>query len=471
MPGLEEATMSQGHEKRILWTATESSLPKDVWSRLEEMGCRVLLGRRDEQILGRIQQLTPRLWVEQVDGDPEETFSAVRTIRNEYPELPIILLSQKPNVEDAVKAIKMGVVDYYPQPVQGDVLWAGLSSALQYAAPRAVRTPVVAEEGTGPEDPIAVHPSMQRVFELAERISPSRSTLLIQGESGTGKEVIARHVHRKSGRKGLFVAVNCAALPENLLESELFGHERGAFTGAVARKKGKFELAGGGTMLLDEISEMPLSVQAKLLRVLQEREIDRVGGEFPIPVDTRVIATTNRDLEAETEKGNFRLDLFYRLNVIPILVPPLRERREDILPLANLFLKNHSRLNRLPRKKLSTDAEEHLVKRVWPGNVRELENLMERALLLVVGETIRRSDLEALSTRGTRAENRAAEPAGILPLREMEKRMINQALEEHRGNRTHAAEVLGISVRTLRNKLHEYRQELNGHEPASSPVV
>jgi len=310
---------------------------------------------------------------------------------------------------------------------------------------------------------------MRRVIELAERVGRSRSTVLIQGESGTGKEIIARHIHKKSGKSGPFVAVNCAALPENLLESELFGHEKGAFTGAIARKKGKFELAGGGTLLLDEISEMPLSVQAKLLRVLQEREIDRVGGEFPIPVDTRVVATTNRDLEAETKKGNFRLDLFYRLNVVPLYVPPLVRRVEDILPLANLFLKRHSRLNHLPRKKLTRDGEEYLKRRLWPGNVRELENLMERALLLVQSDAIGREDFELLTALSGRDQNDEAETTlKMMPLREMEKKMITRALQEHSGNRTHAAEVLGISVRTLRNKLHEYK-ELDAKTANSTP--
>jgi two-component system response regulator FlrC len=214
---------------------------------------------------------------------------------------------------------------------------------------------------------------------------------------------------------------------------------------------------------------MPLSVQAKLLRVLQEREIDRVGGEFPVPVDTRVIATTNRDLDAETKKGNFRLDLFYRLNVVPLFVPPLGKRVEDILPLADLFLRRHSRLNHLPRKKLARDGEEYLKRRSWPGNVRELENLMERALLLVQSDTIGQTDLDALSTPSGNSENGEPEASlKMMPLREMEKKMITQALQEHRGNRTHAAEVLGISVRTLRNKLHEYK-ELDGKEESRSP--
>ena len=452
--------MVQNNERRILWTAAERSLPKEIWGRLEEMGYRVLLGKRDEGILGRIRQISPRLWVEQIDGEPEPVFTAVGAVRRECPEIPIVLLSHKPNVEDAVKAVKMGVVEYFPQSIHQESLWAGLMAALRYEPPKPGR-PQPGSVEAGSEMPIAADPSMKKVVELAEKIGPSRSTVLIQGESGTGKEVIARHIHRSSERKnGPFVAVNCAALPETLLESELFGHERGAFTGAVTRKRGKFEVAGGGTLLLDEISEMPLSIQAKLLRVLQEREIDRVGGELPIPVDTRVIATTNRDLDAETRKGNFRLDLFYRLNVVPLYLPPLRERSGDILPLANLFLKNHSALNDVPAKRLSRDAEESLKRRPWPGNVRELENLMERSLLLIEGETITAKDLQTLCNPGSRGEEPDHGRLEIMSLREMEKRMIQRALQDHQGNRTHAAEILGISVRTLRNKLQEYRQEL-----------
>ncbi|MBN1107091.1 MAG: sigma-54-dependent Fis family transcriptional regulator [Deltaproteobacteria bacterium] len=429
------------------------------------MGYRVLLAEKDENMVSRIQRLSPRLWVEQIDGEPEAVFSTLRTVREACPDLQIVLVSHEPTIEDAVKAVRMGVLDYVPDGVSTERLWGTLVGALQH---NAVKMPPAAIRGAETTKcagyPVAADPSMRRVLELAEKVAPSRATILIQGESGTGKEVIARHVHNNSERRqGPFVAVNCAALPENLLESELFGHERGAFTGAVARKKGKFELAHGGTLLLDEISEMALSVQAKLLRVLQEREIDRVGGEIPIPIDTRVIATTNRDLDGETKKGSFRLDLFYRLSVVPIHLPPLRNRPDDILPLASFFLKKHSQLNATAVKKLSRDGEEFLKKRAWPGNVRELENLMERTLLLAEGERITRSDLESLSVPET-AEGGAPDKWALMPLRELEKRMIKQALHEHHGNRTHAAEILGISVRTLRNKLHEYRQEMEGEE-------
>ena len=307
---------------------------------------------------------------------------------------------------------------------------------------------------------------MLKILKLAKRIAPSRSTVLIQGESGTGKEVIARYIHQHSHRKGgAFISVNCAALPENLLESELFGHEKGAFTGAVTRKKGKFELANGGTLLLDEISEMAVSIQAKLLRVLQEREIDRVGGQYVVPVDTRVIATTNRDLENEIKNGNFRLDLFYRLNVVPLHLPPLRERPDDIAPLACSFLKTHAALNDFPPRVLSPEAEGYLKGKSWPGNVRELENLMERAILLVESEVMGPDDLESMSVfQGGNGDRVGGEEKGAVTLKDMEKKMIFQALNHHEGNRTHAAKVLGISVRTLRNKLNEYRKEPDGED-------
>ncbi|MFZ0451502.1 MAG: sigma-54 dependent transcriptional regulator, partial [Desulfatiglandaceae bacterium] len=309
-------------------------------------------------------------------------------------------------------------------------------------------------------EPIAVNAVMLSLLEMARRIAPRRSTVLVEGESGTGKEVVASYIHHQSDRnKGPFIAVNCAALPETLLESELFGHEKGAFTGAVTRKAGKFELADGGTLLLDEISEIAPSLQAKLLRVLQEGEIDRVGGQFATPIDVRVIATTNRDLEEEVEKGNFRLDLFYRLSVVPIKIPPLRQRTDDIGSLADFFLKKHGELNNEPPKGLSSEAVEILKQQEWRGNVRELENLMERATLLLDSKIITPDDLVAL-TFSSRQKDNKPDTWRMEPLKEMEKKMIFQALDENRGNRTHAARVLGISVRTLRNKLNEYKEGL-----------
>ena len=408
--------------------------------------------------LERIRKTSPCLWVGRMDGRSEEELNILGNIRSSFHDLPIILLSANPNVDMAVKAIKLGVHDYMPKGASSERLLLTVEGALKHPAGLEVRRPVSAWEDGGRHNPIAVDPVMLKLIALAKKIARSRTTVLIQGESGTGKEVIARFIHQTSERhQGPFVAVNCAALPETLLESELFGHERGAFTGAVSRKKGKFELANGGTLLLDEISETAVSIQAKLLRVLQEREIDRVGGQFAVPVDARVIATTNRDLEAETREGRFRLDLFYRLNVVPLHLPPLRERVDDIAPLANFFLKTHCSFNQVPVKKLALNAEHFLHQRPWPGNVRELENLMERATLLIDTNSIRREDLEAISMPDAKSDSREAPIKHVLPLKDMEKKMIFRALNDYKGNRTHAAKVLGISVRTLRNKLHEYQ--------------
>ncbi len=420
-----------------------------------------MLAELDGDPLERIRKTSPKLWVGQMDGRSEEELNILGNIRSSFPDLPIILLIGHPNVDMAVKAIKLGVHDYMPKGASSERLLLTIEGALKHPAGLEVQRPVRASEGGGRHDPIAADPVMLKIVALAKKIARSRTTVLIQGESGTGKEVIARLIHQNSGRhEGPFVAVNCAALPETLLESELFGHERGAFTGAVSRKKGKFELANGGTLLLDEVSETEVSIQAKLLRVLQEREIDRVGGQFAVPVDARVIATTNRDLEAETRKGSFRLDLFYRLNVVPLHLPPLRERVEDIAPLATFFLKTHCALNHMPVKKLALNAEHFLQQRHWSGNVRELENLMERATLLIDSNVIRREDLEAISMPDAQSDSREGLSKNVLPLKDMEKKMIFRALNDYKGNRTHAAKVLGISVRTLRNKLHEYQDEI-----------
>jgi two-component system response regulator FlrC len=255
------------------------------------------------------------------------------------------------------------------------------------------------------------------------------------------------------------VAVNCAALPENLLESELFGHEKGAFTGAITRKKGKFEIANHGTILLDEISEMDFKLQSKLLRVLQEREIDRVGGAGPITVDVRVIATTNRDIEIQMEEGKFREDLYYRLNVIPIHLPPLRERRDDISLLANYFIEKYNRLDRRAVKGLTKEAEDALSQMPWKGNVRELENVIERAILMCKGDHIEEEGL-LMKGKAKKQDDLGHLFMPTVPLKEMEKKAIFQALDHTNGNRTHAAEILGISVRTLRNKMNDYRKTM-----------
>jgi two-component system response regulator FlrC len=299
---------------------------------------------------------------------------------------------------------------------------------------------------------------MQGLLDMVRNVASSRATVFIQGESGTGKELLSRFIHAESDRKDRpFVAVNCAALPEGLLESELFGHEKGAFTGAVTRKIGKFELAQAGTILLDEISEMQVQLQAKLLRVLQENEIDRVGGKVPIAIDVRVIATTNRDIEAMVKKGEFREDLYYRLNVIPLKIPPLRERKEDIPALCDYFVKKYSHLYGRPVQGVSPEAFEYLITLPWKGNVRELENTVERAVLLCAGKEVTRQGLLLDDIAVKPPGEKPASLTGTAPLKDVERELILKALDETDGNRTYAAKILGISVRTMRNKLQEYR--------------
>jgi DNA-binding NtrC family response regulator len=461
MSNLQEQAM---RNNSILWSGAEGVLTQPLWDQLRRMGFKVLLQNGVPDSLEKIATVSPGLWVKGIQGDGDGSLTLVRAVKTSCPELPVVIVDQKPSIEQGVMAIKSGASDYLPANVSSDHLVAVLEQALAYPAPNVGKARPRPSRSPSAHQVIAADVRMVQVLKLAQKIAPKRTTVLVQGESGTGKEVLARYIHHESDRRdGPFVAVNCAALPETLLESELFGHEKGAFTGAVSQKKGKFELAHGGTLLLDEISEMDLSLQAKLLRVLQEREIDRVGSQSPMAVDVRVIATTNRDLEAETKAGRFRLDLYYRLNVVPLHLPPLRERREDIIPLARFFLEKHAAFNHEPIKTLSMEMERTLREREWPGNVRELENLMERAVLLVEGEVIHEADLNAMSGVAKEALPLAeGSDFKVVPLREMEKQLIFRALENHRGNRTHAAEILGISVRTLRNKLNEYRSDPDG---------
>jgi len=301
---------------------------------------------------------------------------------------------------------------------------------------------------------------MNELLRTAREIADSQASIFLQGESGTGKELFARYIHRYSRRRDRpFVAINCTALPETLLESELFGHEKGSFTGALGRKKGKFELADHGTILLDEISEMDVQLQSKLLRVLQEKEVERVGGSGPIPIDVRIIATTNRDIEEQIREGKFREDLFYRLNVVPFHLPPLRDRRDDIPLLANYFIEKYNRIDKRSVKGLTEEATEVLMQMRWKGNVRELENIIERGVLMCKGDHIEKKDL-FVNERNRQVEETRAPFMATAPLKEIEKKVIFQALDETNGNRTHAAEILGISVRTLRNKLNEYKDRM-----------
>lgn len=368
---------------------------------------------------------------------------------------PVVACGTGTDTRAAVAAIQSGAREYIPLPPDPELIAAVLE-----AVSRDTRAFVFRDE------------AMARVVRLAEQIARSDASILITGESGTGKEVIARFVHSKSNRRDKpFVSVNCAAIPDNLLESELFGHEKGAFTGAIARRVGKFEEATGGTLLLDEISEMDVRLQAKLLRALQERVIDRVGGGKPVPVDIRVIATSNRTLADEVRKGTFREDLFYRLNVVHLKIPPLRERTQDILELAHHFARKYAEANGVPQRPIAADARRMLLANPWRGNVRELENTVHRAVLLAVGpdigpEALMTPEGESLGAGPRDAVARAAETAEATAralvgrtVAEVERELILDTLDHCLGNRTHAAKILGISIRTLRNKLNEYTAE------------
>jgi two-component system response regulator FlrC len=408
-------------------------------------------------------------------------------------EVPVIMITAYGTITQAVEAMQNGAADFITKPFTAQdleriverVLLPESKASRQRSTKQSRGRPIISQD-----------PLMKRVLEVAEAVARSEATVLIQGESGTGKELIARFVHASSPRSHQqFVAVNCAALPESLLESELFGHEKGAFTGAQNRKIGKFEMAHGGTILLDEISEMELGLQAKLLRVLQEREVDRVGGKDPISIDVRVLATTNRNLEESVREGKFRADLYYRLNVIPLTLPPLRERKSDIKVLTEYFMRQFLGEN-APR--LSDQVLEALLNHPWPGNIRELQNAVQRAAILSAGCAPRQSDfllsmnpsdqLDMLRERRPAAHSsspvgeitqpgrladsveciRESSPStqeGALVIRsgttvqDMEKALILETLRANNNNRTEAAKLLGISIRTLRNKLHDYRQE------------
>lgn len=390
--------------------------------------------------------------------------------------MPVIACGVDNDTRAAVKAIQAGAKEYVPLPPDAELIAAVIQA-------------VTEENNTM----IADDPSMEKVMQLANKIAPSEATVFITGESGTGKEVMSQYIHNKSKRSGgPFIAVNCAAIPENLLESELFGHEKGAFTGASGRRIGKFEEAHSGTLLLDEVSEMHPLLQAKLLRALQEKEITRVGSNDAVKVDVRIIATSNRNMEESIKKGEFREDLYFRLNVVNIGLPALRERPADIVKLAQFFTDKYAEANGVPKKKLSKGAEDKLTGYAWRGNIRELENTMHRAILMSVEDELEADAIHladgALGSIGaeaggsTEAPKNAPDPAGVggagqsadvtnlqnpgaveslvgRKIADVERDMIINTLEHTLGNRTHAANILGISIRTLRNKLNQYKDE------------
>jgi len=407
------------------------------------------------------------------DGDGTDLLKALQ----QRPQRPLVVITTGfGSVESAVECMKNGAFDYLIKPFSTEQIEVVLRKAEEFTQLLKVNRFLSQEIDEAEQELLGNSPAMQELRQLIRKVARTQATVLIQGESGTGKELVARAIYRESPRAhGPFIKVNCAAIPENLIESEFFGHEKGAFTGAINKREGRFELAHGGTILLDEISEISPSVQAKLLRVLQEREFERVGGTRTIKVDVRVIATTNRNLEQSVERKEFRQDLFFRLNVVPIHLPPLRERRGDIVPLAEEFMRRFSRKHGVHIKGFSDAALAALQAHDWPGNVRELQNVVERAVILCGDDGLLEPGHLGLSTPvQLRSETRSANPSPAVPappgpaadghfptLAELERQHILAALQFCKGNRTHAARVLGISIRTLRNKLHE----INGTRP------
>ena len=453
----------KGSSSRILLVEDDDALREALADTLMLGGYDYLEAASAEAALKLLEQESVSMVVSDVNMPGMDGHALLRTLRSHYPQLPVLLMTAYGTVQQAVTAMRDGAADYLVKPFAPKALLELIGQhALGKLAPAA-------------DGPVAVEPASIQLLELAARVAASDSTVLISGESGTGKEVLARYIHQQSPRAGQpFIAINCAAIPDNMLEATLFGHEKGAFTGAVAAQSGKFEQANGGTLLLDEISEMPLALQAKLLRVLQEREVERVGGRKLIQLDIRVIATTNRDLPGEVAAGRFREDLYYRLGVFPLQWQALRERPADILPLAERLLAKHCRKMNLGTVRLSTQAAQALQTHPWPGNVRELDNAVQRALVLQQGGVIDVGDLYldgVISGSGLRSpaapapaavESVASEPASAsselgVGVRQREFQLIVEVLRAERGRRKEAAERLGISPRTLRYKLAQMR--------------
>lgn len=449
----------------VLVVEDDPDLREALADTLEIAGCRVFQAQSAEEALEKIPQQHLDMVISDINMGAMDGLQLLRELRAKIPQLPVLLITAYGSISASVEAMRNGAVDYLVKPFKPQIL---VETVARY----------VATAGGGAQaEPVAVEPSSQQLLQLARRVAQTDSTVLICGESGTGKEVLARYIHQQSARnEAPFVAINCAAIPENMLEGMLFGHEKGAFTGAVASAPGKFEQANGGTLLLDEISEMDLGLQAKLLRVIQEREVERLGGRKPIPLDVRIIATTNRHLQQEAAAGRFREDLFYRLSVFPLQWRPLRERPRDIIPLAEKLFQYHTaKMGRTPVR-LDASAVQALLNHPWPGNVRELDNVVQRALILQTGALVADTHLhlnpfaspdvitDSITVdSGALAPLPAPDSADTRPqglgddLMQREFEIIAETLRSESGSRKNAAEKLGISPRTLRYKLARMR--------------
>jgi two-component system response regulator AtoC len=396
----------------------------------------------------------------------------LKKVKELSPNTIVVVITAFGSIENAVEAMRLGAFNYLIKPFSPETIEAVIEKAREHLSlveeNQYLRQQVLPGGSSLQQQVIGDSPVIKKILADVQRVAKSNASIFISGESGTGKEVIAHAIHYNSLRSNRpFIKVNCAAVPDTLIESEFFGHEKGAFTGANTKRLGRFELANGGTLLLDEITEIPLILQAKLLRVIQEQEFERVGGTKPVKVDVRLISTSNRDIKEAISNKILREDLYYRLNVVPIYLPPLRERREDIIPLANYFLEKMCQENHKEKKHLSAEAKKKLLDYPWPGNVRELANIIERAVVMDSSTAIspehlylENSEPNMLSSTGTNVDSNFQQKIIQLPigatLQELEKLLIIETLQAQKNNRTKTAEILGISIRTLRNKLHEY---------------
>ncbi|MBS4098336.1 MAG: sigma-54-dependent Fis family transcriptional regulator [Sulfuricella sp.] len=439
----------------ILIVEDDGDLREALCDTLALAGYQAVGASDGQDALKALQQGRFGLVVSDVQMQPMDGHTLLREIKTAYPYVPVLLMTAYGMIDKAVEAMRSGACNYITKPFEPDRL---LGEVARYLLPS-----LTDEAG----EVVAQDARMLDVLSLAKRVAATDATVLLTGESGTGKEVLARYIHRHSARAAKpFVAINCAAIPENLLESTLFGFEKGAFTGASQAQAGKFEQAQNGTLLLDEVTEMPLPLQAKFLRVLQEREVERVGGHKAISLDIRVVATSNRDMAETVAKGEFREDLYYRLNVFPLELPPLRERAGDILPLVRSFMVRLApRMGRHGLVGLAPEAEQRLIGYAWPGNIRELENVVQRAMILAPGERIEVEHLllpreaEVIAARGNPPLPVSPEAGGNIDMRSLEKAHILETLAAVKGSRKLAAERLGMSERTLRYKLAQYREE------------